>query len=224
MARAVTVTKSLTAAVVNAISAAQALAAAGDLVINGTLATGGVATLDSQRRVSLLSSGNDSALVWTIYGANDAGAAISEAVPGGNAAAVATQQDFATVTRVASSGAVAGTVQVGTSAVGSSPWQVPNPHITPFVMGFENEVVAGAPVFTIETTQTSPLAPMPIYQTGGYGPQAAPVPTAIGWPGMTGLAVSGQGAVNTPIAAWRLTLTTVGTARATAIQAGIVGN
>lgn len=220
MARAVVLTKSLTAAAVAAVAAAQPLAAAGNLLINGSAATGGVATLDSQRRISILSSGNDSALNWTVYGTNQAGLVISEVVAGGNAVAVATTQDFLTVTRISGSGATAGTVQVGTSGIGSTPWQVPNQHITEFSIGVGTELVSGAANWTIEVTSDSPLQLIPIYQPGFA--TTPPVPVVFGWPGLSGVAAATAGKIDTVIAAWRLTITAgLGTVKVSATQAGI---
>lgn len=218
MADRVVVTKSLTAAVVNAIAATQALAAAGNLTINGTLTSSGVATLDSQRRISILSSGNDSGLTWTIYGANGAGAAIQENVPGGNGVAVVTQQDFATVNRVAGSGATAGTVQVGTNTVGSTEWQIPNPHIVGFELGFAAEILSGAATYSIELTDDTLLAPMPIYSVAPL-----PLPNVYTAPGLGNQMGAVQGAVTAHApAGWRLTVTSgTGNTQATATQAGI---
>ncbi len=218
--RPIVLTKALVAAVVNNIALTQSLAGAGNLVLNGSTVSGGVATLDTQRRISILSSGNDSGLTWTLYGANDAGAAITEAVAGGNAVAVVTQQDFKTITRIAGSGATAGTIQVGTNATGSTPWQVPNAHITPFELEIATVLLSGTATWTIEYTLDDVKMPIPIYQTG-YS-QAIPIPNAIGWPGLVGLIGNAQGEINSPIAGWRATITAgTGTVKTTGIQSGI---
>jgi hypothetical protein len=215
MARPVVLTKTLAAADVDIIAVAQALAAAGNLV----LVTAPV-TLDSQRRISILSSADDSLLTWTVVGTNEAGSAISETVAGGNAVAVVTLQDFLTVSRVSANGAVAGTVQVGTNDDGSTPWQVPNAHIDPFELAVSFELVSGAVTGTLECTDDTPLAPMYIYQPG-YS-QTLPVPTPFGWPMMVGILADTQGVVNRPIAAWRWTTTAgAGVCRITARQSGI---
>lgn len=218
--RPVVLTKSLTVAVAGAVAASQALGAAGNLLINGTLASGGVATLDSQRRVAILSSGNDSALVWTVYGTNEAGGTISENVAGGNAVEVDTLQDFKTVTRVASSGAVAGTIQVGTSSTGSTAWYVPDNHITPFEVAADIEIISGAATATVEVTDDSPLAPMYIYTAGQT--MTPPVPTPSGWPGLTGQNGNAYSVINRNVAGIRLTVTAgLGTVQATLRQSGI---
>ena len=112
----------LAAAVANGIAASQALAAAGPLVLNGTYASGGVATLPQVRRVSIASAGNDSALTWTITGTDGAGCTISETLAGGNAVPVQSALDYRTVTSIRASAAVATTVTAGTSGVAASAW------------------------------------------------------------------------------------------------------
>lgn len=218
--RPVIVTKQLAAADADGIALSQALAAAGDLVLAGVFASGGVATLDTQRRVSILSSADDSGLTWTIYGTNQQGVAISEDVAGDNGVAVATEQDFYTVTRVHGSGATAGTVEVGTDTTGSSPWFVPNQHITPFEMGFGIDLVSGSADWQIDATYDSPLMLIPIYQPG-YN-QTPPVPVTFIPTGLSGSA-DGQGSIiGTPILAWRLTITDgTGEVKAIGSQAGI---
>lgn len=95
-----------------AVAASQTKASAGDLVINGTLASGGVATFLQKRVVSVYSAGNDSARTFTVYG-TAAGVSINQSVTGANAGKVDTAGYFDTVTRVAVNGATASTVTVG---------------------------------------------------------------------------------------------------------------
>jgi hypothetical protein len=92
-------------------------AAAGN-VSAGTNAT--VATLDKPRRVLITSGGNDSGMTFTITGTDWNNAPISEVLTGGNVAAVASVLDYATVTGIKASAAVATTVTVGTNGVCSS--------------------------------------------------------------------------------------------------------
>lgn len=213
--RPIVLTKTLAAADVDIIAVAQALAAAGNLTLVSV-----PVTLDTGRRVSILSSGDDTALTWSVVGTNEAGLGISEEVAGGNAVAVVTLRDFLTVSHVLADGAVAGTVQVGTNDMGSTPWQVPNTHITPPVIGIGTELLSGAANWTIEATYESPMMPIPIYQPG-YS-QTLPVPTPFGWPGLVGLAASASGVINANVAAWRLTINSgTGAVQAVGIQSGI---
>lgn len=79
-------------------------------------------TLDTQRQIVFVSSGNDSGITFTITGTDNANARVSEVVTGGNAATVGSVLSYKTVTSIVASGASAGTVSIGTSGVASSPW------------------------------------------------------------------------------------------------------
>jgi hypothetical protein len=92
---------------------AQTVAEVGDLVINGALASGGVATFGEQQRVTLYSAGDLSALTFTVYGTSRFGRSISEDIAGPNATTVKTSANFKTVTRVAVDGVVSTNVTVG---------------------------------------------------------------------------------------------------------------
>lgn len=105
----------------NAISLSQSLAAAGNLLINGALATGGVAKMDNPRNINITSSGNDTGLTWTVAGTNDAGNTISETIAGSNSTVVSVLS-YATVTSISGSAATASTVTAGSDTGGVSPW------------------------------------------------------------------------------------------------------
>lgn len=205
-----------------AVAAAQSAAGAQDLVINGSDAAGGVATFPHQRRVTIISVGNDSGITFTIYGTRDDGGAVSEVVAGPNATTATSSQDFRTVTRIATSGATAGNVTSGGSAVGDSVWQWVSQDITPFAMSF-GCIVTGTINYEIEYTYDDPNS-----GTDGnimaYPPQSK-VPTA--WP----LAALGAKTANAevsigsptlgPISAWRVKVNSgAGTVVVTATQAG----
>lgn len=220
MARPWVLTFGLTAAAPTNIALAQALGAAGNLVLNGAAVSGGVATLDSQRLVGITSSGNDLGITFTVYGAMASGQAISETITGTNGSVAVTTQNFATVTRVSASGAVAGTVSVGTTDTGASPWIIVDNVLLPTQIGFELQELSGAALATIETTQNSPLQDLYIYRQGWD--QTPPVPEPFAWPMLSGVAVDTQGTIyGTTIAAWRLKLVGTGSWRVTAIQAGL---
>lgn len=119
------ITKQLAAAVSDGVALSQAKGSAGNLTINGSLASGGVATFDTGRRVLVTSGGNDSGITFTITGTGNNGFAQTEVLAGTNGSSAYTTHDFKTVTSVAVSGAVATAVTVGTNGVGSSePWIV----------------------------------------------------------------------------------------------------
>ena len=101
---------------------AQTTTGADDLVINGLLASGGVATFGEQQRVTLYSSGNLSTLTFTVYGTTAVGDAISEDIAGPSAGTVTTTANFKTVTQVAVDGAAGTNVIVGNSNAMETAW------------------------------------------------------------------------------------------------------
>lgn len=95
---------------------------AGNLTINGALASGGVATLDAPRRVLFTPTGNETTNTFTITGTNWSGQPISETLTGTNATAFYSVLDYATVTRIALANNAANAITVGTNGIASSPW------------------------------------------------------------------------------------------------------
>jgi len=119
--RPVTVTVGpLATAVANNICTAQSPTAT--FSINGTLASGGVATLDTPRRVLFTPSGNELANTFTIVGTNASGMPQTEVISGTNATAFYTNLDFKTVSSITLASAAAAAITVGTTTVASSPW------------------------------------------------------------------------------------------------------
>lgn len=221
MARPVTLSKSLATADADGISTTQTPLAAGDLTITGALASGGVATMDTQRRVIITSAGNDTSKTFTIYGTNGDGAAIYEAIAGGNIAAASTTLDFLTVTRIAVSAATAGAVTAGTNGIGSTVWVAVTPHISQAQLNVACKV-AGTINYTVEYT----------YQDVNYAPNSAfayslpPISPDV-WPDslVTGAAIDQVATNNDPIWASRVTVNSgSGSVTATFLQAGIAGN
>lgn len=115
-----TLTLALIAAVANGITTSQALGAAGNLTINGSLSSAGVATFDVARRVGISSVGNDTGITFTVTGTERNGRPQSETVAGTSGGTAQTTRDFKTVTQIYASGAVASTVTAGTTSVGST--------------------------------------------------------------------------------------------------------
>lgn len=155
--RPISLSKVLTAAAANNICLSQTPGAAGNLTINGSLASGGVATLDTQRVVLITTAADESGKTLTIYGTDDRGNVISEAMTGPNATTGSTTQNFKTVTRIAVSAAFAGAVTAGTSGVGSSPCQVLDQYIAPFATSIFVKVV-GTVNFTVQYTSDDVFA------------------------------------------------------------------
>jgi len=99
----------------NAICAAQAVAGAGALTLNGAYVTGGVAVLDYARRLDQITAGDDSGITFTYVGTDANGIAQTEVVTGGagTPSTETTTKYFKTITSITASGAAAGNVTVG---------------------------------------------------------------------------------------------------------------
>lgn len=110
------------AADADGICASQTPTGAGNLTINGALASGGVATLDTERNVIITSVGNDSARVFTIRGRDSDNRYIVEKVPGANAGVAKSQRIFRYVDSIFVDAATAGALTVGTVATNTSNW------------------------------------------------------------------------------------------------------
>lgn len=150
----IVLTCALAAADDDGICASQSAAGAGNLTINGLLASGGVATLTGAgmaRQVVITSADDDSGITFTITGTGPNGQSISETVAGPDTTTATTTNYFRTVTQVAVSGATASTVTVGTNGVGSSRIVQPDLHITPFNIGVGCEVT-GTINYTVQHT------------------------------------------------------------------------
>ena len=164
MANPVVATLQFQAAVANGIALSQAVTAAGNLTLNGSLVSGGVATFDAARRVAAVSSSaGDTTQSLTITGTDRNGNPISEVLALNGTTSVYTQHDFLTVSQETASAALAGNITSGTNGVGSSAWIVDNPHITPFSLTTFARILSGSATYTLEYTPDDPQAP-----SGGY--------------------------------------------------------
>lgn len=105
-------------ATANNICLSQTPGGAGNLTLNGTTVTSGVANLGSMVYVYITSAGNDSGVTFTIsgYGYNASGGpyAISETITGANASTVSSSKQYMSITQIAISGGAAGAITVGT--------------------------------------------------------------------------------------------------------------
>lgn len=87
---------------------------AGNLTIAGALASGGVATLDVPRTLTVYAAGNETSYTFTAYGTDEYGVSIRETMTGPNNGTTYGLKAFKTVTRVAVSGD-SGAVEIGTA-------------------------------------------------------------------------------------------------------------
>ena len=101
----------------DAICLSQAPGGAGDLTINGSLGSGGVATMDVPRHVIITSSADDSGRTFTVTGTNTYGDPVTEEITGPNTATTHGNFQFKTVTQVAIDAASAGNILIGTDYV-----------------------------------------------------------------------------------------------------------
>lgn len=98
------------------IAAAQSVGAGGSFTINGTMAAGGVATLDKPRPLVLICAGDESANGFTVTGTDEFGGALTEKISGNTASSFKpfSRNRFAKVTAITAVNATASTVSVGT--------------------------------------------------------------------------------------------------------------
>lgn len=184
--RPVSLSRTLAAAVANCICLAQTTAGAGDLLINGSLASGGVATLDVQRIVGVASAADLSAIHFTIYGTDTNGYVISETILGPTAGTTrSTTLNFLTVTRVAVDAAVGTNVTVGTTGVGASQ-PVPLDIYLPFGSTISVDVT-GTLNYSVQVTNDDPYANPSLQNWVSY-PDAAVVAKAATATGTTATA------------------------------------
>jgi len=126
---------------------AQAQKPAATFTLNGALVSGGVALLGAPRRVLITTVADETALTFTVTGANSAGDVLSEAVAGVNNTSTYTALDFYTVTSVTASATPTGNVTIGTNGVGGSTWvrldewALPNASVQAVVSGTINYTV-----------------------------------------------------------------------------------
>lgn len=113
----------LVAANADGIAESQTVTGAASVILDGALVSGGVAYMDSPRRVLITNAGNDSGVTFTVYGTTFGGQSISEVLQGTSGSTVASTLDFATVTSIVTSGStsVSG-ITVGTNGVAGSRW------------------------------------------------------------------------------------------------------
>lgn len=142
-------------AAANNISTAQAVGAAGNLTITGVLASGGVATLDVPRNVTVKSTdAGDTTQTATVTGTDVYGQAMSELLTFNGTSAVLGAKAFKTVTRIAISALLAGSATAGTGSKLGLPYR---PVVGGFIRGRFNEDTSdsGTYVAPVRTTSTT---------------------------------------------------------------------
>ena len=210
--RPITVSRALVAAVVGAVCASQTTGGAGSLAINGSRASGGVATLDAQRNIGITSAGNLSGVAFTISGTDDQGRKIGEVIVGPNATTVTSVLNYLTVTSITASAAVGSAVTVDTVATGASREIPLDQYLTPFNVSIFMELSAGAGNWTLQYTGNNVF-------DGTGGPY--------NWYShsqLTGVTSNTNGTIISPVRAVRVvTNSGTGTLATTVVQAGTFG-
>lgn len=196
------------------VSAAQSVGAAGNLLINGALASGGVATVapaGQEASVAVYSAGDNTGVLFTAEGTNASGNPISSSTLGANADRNSFPINYRTVTRVYTDAATVGDVEVGSVANYSAPASF-NYHAQPVNITLQADVV-GTANFTLQVTAQEL--------------NTWPAPDSVLWlphADFTSKSADIVGLINYPIAYARLLLNSgTGTVNATALQAGITG-
>ena len=224
------ITQTLKASSATAICASQTPATAGNILINGGLATSGVATLDTARQVLFTFTGNESGHSFIVYGTSGSGQLQQESLAGQNGGTLATVNNFKTVTNISISAAATAAITVGTNGVGASDWQIVNAEISPIHIAL-SVLVTGTVNYTVQYTMEDPSGTYPNpktpattgYQVTPSGPLIK-FPNAFNDPVLVGLTTSADSVITTPVSAIRLlTNSGTGTAQLIFIQAGIDG-
>ena len=202
MSRPITTTVTIIAGVANGIALSQSLGAAGPLAFNGSLVTNGVAVFDAPRRVAIYSSGNDTSLTWSVTGTlrpEMSSIIITETLAGGNATAVQTVNDFATVTSITGNQATANTVYAGTNGVASGPWVVQSGFFNEQMISMAAYVLSGTPTYQVDYTLDDVFG-------GAWTTPQTTYPRPFGVANMWGLTATKDGSIQLPCRATRLTI------------------
>lgn len=207
-------TKSLTAGSANCIALAQTVAAGANAIINGGSAAAGAFTLDTQRRITIVSSGDDSAKTALISGNRGTGQPINEVLALTNAGTAVSVLDYFSGGTVKFPTGTAGNVTIGTNSTGSTDWSVPNYNITPFSLDITMQL-AGSVTWAFETTNDANFWDPPKAAS-----VATPEPNVNIVVAATTVA---EGiTLSTPVTGYRFTISSgAGTLTAQAVQAGI---
>lgn len=132
------------------ICASQTPTGAGNLTINGALASGGTVTLTLAQHVSVSCAGADSGRTFTITGTDWLGYALTESIAGSSASITVGTQNFKTITQVAVDAATAGAITVGVEGSFETPWIPLNHYANPFQYTYSVDV--GTATYQVEST------------------------------------------------------------------------
>lgn len=141
-----------------AVCAAQAVAAAGNATINGASASGGVATFDVARNVSIVSSSaSDTTQTVTVTGTDYYGQAQTSLLTINGTTTVNGLKSFKTITQVAVSAVFVGNLSVGSTDIFGLPYRVTDAGYL-LRTGWNNAVADNAGTFTAADTATATVS------------------------------------------------------------------
>jgi hypothetical protein len=141
-----------------AVCAAQAVAAAGNATINGASATGGVATFDVARNVSIVSSSaSDTTQTVTVTGTDYYGRTQTSLLTINGTTTVNGLKSFKTITQVAVSALFVGNLSVGSGDTFGLPYRVTDAGYL-LRTGWNNAVADNAGTFTAADTATATVS------------------------------------------------------------------
>ena len=170
--------------------------------------------LDTQRRLLLTTSGNETANTFTVVGLNGAGFPTVEVMTGVSSSTAQSNLDFKTVISVSALATTAATVSFGTDGVGSSLWQIMNWHATPVNIAVSGVVVSTSTAVNYGFQYT--------YDDPNNLPPGVQFAQPFNHPTVTATTVTLDGAINDPVTAVRLIVNSgTGIVRGTIIQAGL---
>ncbi len=210
--RPVTFTYSPTVATVGAVAASQTPSST--VTINGTLASGGVATLGDQQYITIASGSDISNRTFVITGTDINGQTVSETITGPNNATVVSTKSYKTVTAATISGLAAGAITMGVNGTGYSRDVQLDLGIMPFSVSCAVYAVTGC-TYKLQ------------YTYGRTWDSTWPNSTTQTWfdhATMTGKTAVSDGTINNPVTAVRFVITTAASPQSISahiIQAGI---
>lgn len=201
----------------NGIAVDQTTGAAANLILNGVLVSGGVATGAEAQIVSIEGAGDNSGITFTITGNDADETEVSETITGAAAGTAKTTGFFKTVNQIATSGAVTGNVEVGWLSADGAVTKSARVNVreSNFKLALFVALSSGASLtYTVEHTETTPEK----VHANSFSTDAVWRATT----GLTALTATDEGNIAFPVQAVRAKITTQtsGTIEFTTLQAG----
>ncbi len=142
---------------VDAVATSQTPAAGGiqALTLDGVFASGGVATMDTPRQVTIVAAADESARRFLITGTRPDGKQIQEAIAGAAIGTTLTVNAFATVTEILVDADTAGAVSAGTTVVVTTSWHPMDYIRNPVNIGIIIIIGAATADLTVELTNSN---------------------------------------------------------------------